>query len=365
MKKKIIVLLTIAILSLCNTSVFAEESGYIWTQGESGLWYYVDTEGNCKTGWQYINGCWYYMDVNGIMTTGWQYINNHWYYMDANGAMTMGWQYINGYWYYMDANGAMTTGWQYINGQWYYMDVNGIMTTGWQYIGGQWYYIAPSGIMVTGWQDIGGQWYYIASSGVMTTGWQYINGNWYLMNGNGAMTTGWQYISNFWYYMNGNGVMQTGWQSINGTWYYFNASGDWVDFSSMNSYAQGYSSSTKYLIMVDRKACVVGIYYGSRGNWTQQYAWPCAPGKAATPTVGGEFNVGGKGYYFDSGNSRCYYYTQFKGNYLFHSVLYNKNGTLQDGRVGIPLSHGCVRLEIGNAKWIYDNIPSGTHVVVY
>ena len=32
MKKKIIVLLTIAILSLCNTSVFAEESGYIWTQ---------------------------------------------------------------------------------------------------------------------------------------------------------------------------------------------------------------------------------------------------------------------------------------------------------------------------------------------
>ncbi len=365
MKKKIIVLLTIAILSLCNTSVFAEESGYIWTQGESGLWYYVDTEGNCKTGWQYINGCWYYMDVNGIMTTGWQYINNHWYYMDANGAMTMGWQYINGYWYYMDANGAMTTGWQYINGQWYYMDVNGSMTTGWQYIGGQWYYIAPSGIMVTGWQYIGGQWYYIASSGVMTTGWQYINGSWYLMNGNGVMTTGWQYISNFWYYMNGNGVMQTGWQSINGTWYYFNASGDWVDFSSMNSYAQGYSSSTKYLIMVDRKACVVGIYYGSRGNWTQQYAWPCAPGKASTPTVGGEFNVGGKGYYFDSGNSRCYYYTQFKGNYLFHSVLYNKNGTLQDGRVGIPLSHGCVRLEIGNAKWIYDNIPGGTHVVVY
>lgn len=37
MKKKIIVLLTIAILSLCNTSVFAEESGYIWTQGESGF----------------------------------------------------------------------------------------------------------------------------------------------------------------------------------------------------------------------------------------------------------------------------------------------------------------------------------------
>lgn len=36
-----------------------------------------------------------------------------------------------------------------------------------------------------------------------------------------------------------------------------------------------------------------------------------------------------------------------------------------DGRVGIPLSHGCVRLKIENAKWIYYNIPAGTHVVVY
>lgn len=89
------------------------------------------------------------------------------------------------------------------------------------------------------------------------------------------------------------------------------------------------------------------------------------PGKASTPTVKGEFTVGIRGYYFDSGSSRCFWYTQFKGNYLFHSTLYNKNGTIQDNRTGIPLSHGCVRLEIQYAKWIYDNIPSGTKVVVY
>lgn len=94
--------------------------------------------------------------------------------------------------------------------------------------------------------------------------------------------------------------------------------------------------------------------------------WQCAPGAAATPTVSGTFTVQSKGYYFDSGSARCYWYTQFYGNYLFHSVLYNKsNGSLMDGRVGIPLSHGCVRLEIQNAKWIYDNIPAGTKVVVY
>lgn len=230
---------------------------------------------------------------------------------------------------------------------------------------GLWLYENEDGACQTGWNYVGNYWYYINANGVMTTGWQNIGGYWYYMSSNGNMTTGWQNIGGYWYYMNSSGVMLTGWQYINTYWYYFYSSGQWGDFSNMTSYAQNYSSSNNYLIMVNRKDCVVGVYYGERGNWTQQYVWPCAPGKASTPTVFGEFNVASKGYYFDSGSSRCYYYTQFKGNYLFHSVLYNKNGTLQDGRVGIPLSHGCVRLEIDNAKWIYDNIPKGTHVVVY
>jgi lipoprotein-anchoring transpeptidase ErfK/SrfK len=39
--------------------------------------------------------------------------------------------------------------------------------------------------------------------------------------------------------------------------------------------------------------------------------------------------------------------------------------SIQDGRLGINASHGCVRLSLSDAKWIYDNIPSGTTVVVY
>ncbi|WP_418253284.1 L,D-transpeptidase [Gordonibacter urolithinfaciens] len=48
------------------------------------------------------------------------------------------------------------------------------------------------------------------------------------------------------------------------------------------------------------------------------------------------------------------------------TILYDQ-GTrnVQDGRLGMNLSHGCVRLAIENAKWIYDNIPSGTKVYVY
>ena len=126
-----------------------------------------------------------------------------------------------------------------------------------------------------------------------------------------------------------------------------------------------YNSSTPYLILVNRSTHKVGVFQGWQGNWNCIQYWDCSDGAPSTPTVEGRFTVGIRGYYFDSGASRCYWYTQFKGNYLFHSVLYNKNGTLRDGRLGMPLSHGCVRLDINNAKWIYDTIPAGTTVVVY
>ena len=135
--------------------------------------------------------------------------------------------------------------------------------------------------------------------------------------------------------------------------------------SLMAAKANLYSSSTGYLVLVNRNTHKVGVFQGWQGNWNCVQYWDCSDGAPSTPTVEGVFRVGSRGYYFDSGASRCYWYTQFYGNYLFHSVLYNKNGTLQDGRVGMALSHGCVRLQIENAKWIYDTIPSGTTVVVY
>nr|WP_296030659.1 L,D-transpeptidase family protein [uncultured Dorea sp.] len=136
-------------------------------------------------------------------------------------------------------------------------------------------------------------------------------------------------------------------------------------FTEMELRANLYSSSTPYLLMVNRSRHKVYIFQGYRGNWKQIRKWYCGDGAASTPTVEGTFKVQSRGYYFDSGSARCYWWTQFYGNYLFHSVLYHKDGTLMDGRVGMALSHGCVRLEIQNAKWIYDTIPSGSTVVVY
>lgn len=148
------------------------------------------------------------------------------------------------------------------------------------------------------------------------------------------------------------------------SWY--NSSGIRVNLNKMLSKAQSFSSSTKWLILVDTKENKVGIYYGSKNNWVQKKYWSCTTGASSSPTVKGSFTVQSKGLAFGSGYT-CWYYTQFYGNYLFHSVLYNPGSktSIQDGRLGINASHGCVRLAIENAKWIYDNIPRGTKVYIY
>lgn len=134
----------------------------------------------------------------------------------------------------------------------------------------------------------------------------------------------------------------------------------------MHLRALAYASNTRYLILVDTTANRVGIYSGSVGKWNEVKKWVCTTGAKSTPTVKGTFTVQGKGKSFGSGYT-CWYYTQFYGNYLFHSVLYKQGSmsVITDGRLGINASHGCVRLNINNAKWIYDNIPRGTKVVVY
>ena len=138
--------------------------------------------------------------------------------------------------------------------------------------------------------------------------------------------------------------------------------------AAMSKKANGYASSTKYLILINSKSHKVGIYKGSKGNWSEVKYWTCTTGAPSTPTKKGVFTVGSKGTHFgESHGYTCWYYTQFSGNYLFHSVLYypNSKTKIKSGVLGASASHGCVRLAKTNAKWIYDNIPRGTKVVSY
>ncbi len=129
--------------------------------------------------------------------------------------------------------------------------------------------------------------------------------------------------------------------------------------SSMTNKAQSYSSNTKYLILVNRSTHKVGVYTGSKGNWTLKYYWSCVTGTSSTPTITGSYLT--TGFYRTrlTTDSRARWATQIYGGYFFHSIL------VSDSELGGSLSHGCIRLSVSNAKWIYNNIKKGTRVVIY
>jgi len=55
------------------------------------------------------------------------------------------------------------------------------------------------------------------------------------------------------------------------------------------------------------------------------------------------------------------------GEFLFHSVPFNKHKKViekEAKKLGKKASHGCIRLAIPDAKWIYENIPEKTKVVI-
>lgn len=406
----------------------AEEHQPGWDLKREG-WYYYDAQGETVTGWLLDKGTWYYLNgndsahpgrmaedeeleingkvyrfsVGGAMRTGWVKETEGWYYYDASGAKkTGGWEYINGAWYYFqnesenpehpglmfngtktrvggtdyyfNASGAMRMGWVSDEG-WYYYNSDGNKQTGWAYVNGVWYYLDPEaeGRMVdSGWKKLGQTWYYLHTNGAMATGWLKYYGDWYYMNADGAMLSGWQLIGNDWYYLYGSGDAAGGTYgamaystTIGG--YRIDSDGRWItpQREEMDALAQGYDSPTSYLILVNTNTHKVGIYTGSYQNWQNIHYWDCGDGAPESPTVKGVFSVGIRGYYFDSGDDRCYWYTQFYGDYLFHSITYDKNGEVRDGRLGMAVSHGCVRLDINHAKWIYDTIPEDTTVVVY
>ena len=366
-----------------------------WVLDEKGLWHWAGGNGAMQSGWVYYKSIWYYLDPKDARhptVTGTKSIAGKDYQFNSDGAMNANkWVVVNaktGKARYASASGALTanaiiknksivltnekgtplSGWTKIDGrQFYATPDSGKAATGWLKIKDTWYYFNNQGAMQTGWVYTGGAWYLLGNNGAMRTGWQKVSGTWYYLDKqSGAMHTGWLKDGGTWYYLYGSGAMATGWVYVGGAYYYLNSSGAWdPNADPMYRKAQGYSSNTNWLILCDTTRNQVCIYWGSKGNWKLQKNWTCTTGAWDTPTVLGQFTVGAKGYVFGSGFS-CYYYTQFCGNYLFHSVTYYQNTfNIMDGRLGMNLSHGCVRLQIDNAKWIYDNIPSGTKVVTF
>lgn len=381
--------------------------------------YHFSDSGALSFGWYLSDGGWYFSEpsnASGIVKTGWLTVNGAYYYLDpvAGGKMSVGQFSVDGKDYFAKPSGALAcrewvdvqdsaeaesyrvfagsdrvlsgalrAGKLYISSgdgelvqargfvtlgccKFYADTTDGSLCSGWKNIDGSWYFFDElDNYARSGWLYKDGSWFYLdPSTFVMRTGWAAVGGSWYYLNSSGRMQTGWINLSGTWYWLDSSGAMATGWRIVDGSWQYFMSNGAWVS-DYMDAKAQGYSSNTNWLILVDTSRCLTSIYTGARGNWTLNRRYICSTGKASTPTVLGEYQVYGKGYSFGHGYT-CYYYTQFYGDYLFHSSPYYVNSNqVMDPTMGVPSSAGCVRLEIQNAKWIYDNIPYGTKVVTY
>lgn len=98
----------------------------------------------------------------------------------------------------------------------------------------------------------------------------------------------------------------------------------------------------------------------------------CSTGLSGTPTPKGTFRAGGpvaRWGYFPKWDVWAQYLYRINGAILFHSVLYtdsNEDSLIAGSlyKLGQPASHGCVRLSVADAKWLYNNCAAGTTVKV-
>lgn len=95
----------------------------------------------------------------------------------------------------------------------------------------------------------------------------------------------------------------------------------------------------------------------------------CSSGESGYETPTGAYTVGGRGksFYNESLQEGAYYWTRFYGDYLFHSIPIDANYQIKPEeatKLGKAASHGCIRLALKDAKWIYEHIPDETRVVI-
>lgn len=337
-----------------------------------------------------IEGELYYFKNNRIDTSysGLAQYGNEWYYIE-NGKVK--WNYTglaqHGIeWFYIE-KGKLNwnhSGIVEYNNQWFYVERGRL---DWNYTGlGQsdndWYYIVGGRVNwgYTGLVQKGNEWFYVKGGKL---DWSYTGlvqkGNEWFFVRNGRLDWGYTGLAcngEYYFYVK-NGRLDwsySGYAQIDGQGEYYEVRngrlvGGTLTLAKMHGVANNQDSPTNYIVIVDRAAHRVGVFKGSKYNWADAKYYKCCVGKPSTPTISGTYYIKSRGKYFDTGTKgRCWYFTQINGNYLFHSVIYDRQPSpkkIIDNSMDAAVSHGCVRLDLENAKWIYDNIPKNTKVIIY
>ncbi len=137
---------------------------------------------------------------------------------------------------------------------------------------------------------------------------------------------------------------------------------------------EGYPSPDTFRVIVDLRYQVVLVYKRSASG---EYNVPvrymlCSTGKSTTPTPRGSFSAGDSRVRFGLFvNNGVYgqYWTQITRRIYFHSILYTKKNAgsytkTSYNQLGKRVSHGCVRLLVPDARWVYYHVAPGTSIEI-
>lgn len=188
----------------------------------------------------------------------------------------------------------------------------------------------------------------------------------YCYNEDGTPYTGWaDYDQMRFYFKDGEHVK--GWQYIDGLKFLF------ADNGELNQdVREVIGKQDSYILKVNKTLNCLTVYAkdGENGYILPVYAMLTSVGDD-TPI--GTFTTPEKyRWRLMVNDTYTQYATRIKAGagFLFHSITYERTDpkTLISAGyngLGTVRSAGCVRLTCGNAKWIYDNCPIGTQVVIY
>lgn len=218
---------------------YASSSDVGWKRGSDGTsWYYYNSSNQLVYGWLF------YTDVNGV--SGWYFLRMSDGKMYADRTAQ-----IEGYWYYFQTSGLMKTGWQYINNDWYYfypstgVQPQGSAAIGFVQVGTEIYHFGSTGVMDHGKTYVTAQngypegYYYLgypgdSDSGGMMYGWlhdiEVSDSTWYYLDPvRGRAYMGWYDISGDTYHFDGEAVMSSGDVRMGYSDFEFTSDGELVD----------------------------------------------------------------------------------------------------------------------------------------
>jgi len=158
-------------------------------------------------------------------------------------------------------------------------------------------------------------------------------------------------------------------QSANGLKTTGRADGDTLDLLFTT---EARSNPFPYRVEVSIDEQLVRVYaLNDKGQYDLEKTFTCSTGlHDSTPR--GVFLNGhpvNRWHHFEKFNCWAQYSFEVTGDIMFHSVIYGSNteSSLRSGSLyalGNPASHGCIRLTVDDAKWLYEHCKRGTLAII-